>query len=96
MDLKLRAILESLIDQYSMPDQIKKFVEAVQDFKPYIKNERDLVFGWIMGSIETGFISVFFSVVHRTPSKEEMDEVHSIVKRRSIELLRNIERELMR
>jgi len=96
MDHRLLGLFESLIDNYSSPDQIRLFVKAAQDFKPYIKSEGDFVFGWLMGVLEAGFTGLIFSTEKRAPTKEELGEVHSILKRRGIELINRINKEIMR
>jgi len=96
MDDRLRGLFESLIDNYSSPHQIRLFVEAAQDFKPYIKSEGDMVFGWLMGVLESGFTGLIFLTEKRAPTKEELGKAHSILKRRGIALMNTINKKIMR
>ena len=77
-------------------DQVRYLIEAIQQFKPIIKSDKDAIFGWLMGMLEARFLSIFFSIKRRTPKKEELDELHQILKIRSYEVIEVINRELMR
>ena len=46
--------------------------------------------------LEARFLSIFFSSKGRTPRKEELNELHQILKSRSYEIIEVINRELMR
>jgi len=49
-----------------------------------------------MGVLEAGFTGLIFSTEKRAPTKEELGEVHSILKRRGIALMNIINKEIMR
>jgi hypothetical protein len=96
MEPELRDITIKIIDEYLSADQVRYFIEAIQKFKPIIKSDKDAIFGWLMGMLEARFLSIFFSIKRRTPRKEELDELHRILKSRSYEIIEVINRELMR
>lgn len=96
MEPELRGIAEKLIDEYLTIDQVRYFIETVQKFKPIIESDKDAIFGWFMGMLEAGFLSVFYTIKRRTPRKEELAELHRILKRRSYEIIEVINMELMR
>ena len=96
MEPELRGIAKKIIDDYLTADQVRYFIEAIQNFKPIIKSDKDAIFGWLMGSLEARFLSIFFSIKRRAPRKEELNELHQILKSRSYEIIEVINRELMR
>ena len=96
MEPELRGIAEKLIDEYLTTDQVRYLIETVQNFKPIIQSDKDAIFGWLMGMLEAGFLSVLYTSKRRTPRKEELFELHQILKRRSYEIIEVINRELMR
>ena len=96
MEPELRGIANKIIDEYLSADQVRYYIEVIQQFKPIIKSDKDAIFGWLMGMLEARFLSIFFSSKRRTPSKEELNELHHILKSRSYEVIDVINRELMR
>jgi hypothetical protein len=96
MEPELRDITIKIIDEYLTADQVRYLIEAIQKFKPIIKSDKDAIFGWLMGMLEARFLSIFFSIKRRTPRKEELNELHQILKSRSYEIIEVINRELMR
>ena len=96
MEPELRGIVKKIIDEYLTAEQVRYFIEATQQFKPIIKSDKDAIFGWLMGILEARFLSIFFSINRRTPRKEELNELHQILRSRSYEIIEVINRELMR
>jgi hypothetical protein len=96
MEPELRGIANKIIDEYLTADQVCYFIEVTQKYKPIIKSDKDAIFGWFMGMLEARFLSIFFSSKRRTPRKEELNELHRILRRRSYEIIEVINRELMR
>ena len=96
MEPELRGIVKKIIDEHLTADQVRYFIEAIQQFKPIIKSDKDAIFGWLMGMLEARFLSIFFSINRRTPRKEELNEFHQILKSQSYEIIEVINRELMR
>ena len=96
MEPELRDITIKIIDEYLTADQVRYFIEAIQNFKPIIKSDKDAIFGWLMGLLEARFLSIFFSIKRRAPRKEELNELHQILKSRSYEIIEVINREYMR
>jgi len=96
MEPELRGIVKKIIDEHLTADQVRYFIEAIQQFKPIIKSDKDAIFGWLMGMLEARFLSIFFSIKRRTPRKEELNEFHQILKSQSYEIIEVINRELMR
>ena len=96
MEPELRAIAKKIIDEYLTTDQVRYLIEAIQQFKPIIKSEKDAIFGWLMGMLEARFLSIYFSSTRQAPRKEELDELHHILRSRSFEIMDVINRELMR
>ena len=96
MEPELRGIANKIIDEYLSADQVRYYIEVIQQFKPIIKSDKDAIFGWLMGMLEARFLSIFFSSTRQTPRKEELDELHHILRNRSYEIIDVINRELMR
>ena len=96
METELSGIAKKIIDEYLTADQVRYLIEAIQQFKPIIKSDKDAIFGWLMGMLEARFLTIFFSIKRRTPRKEELDVLHQILKSRSYEVIEVINRELMR
>jgi hypothetical protein len=96
MEPELRAIAKKIIDEYLTTDQIRYLIETIQQFKPIIKSDNDAIFGWLMGMLEARFLSIYFSSKGQIPRKEELNELHQILKSRSYEIINVINRELMR
>ena len=96
MEPELRGIANKIIDEYLSADQVRYYIEVIQQFKPIIKSDKDAIFGWLMGMLEARFLSIFFSSTRRTPSKEELNELHHILRSRSYEVIDVINRQLMR
>ena len=96
MEPELRGIAKKIIDEYLTADQARYFIETIQQFKPIIKSDKDAIFGWLMGMLKARFLSIFFSINRRTPRKEELNELHHILKSRSYEIIEVINSELMR
>jgi hypothetical protein len=96
MEPELYGVMKKIIDEHLTSDQVRYFIEAIQKFKPIIKSDKDAIFGWLMGMLEARFLSIFFSIKRRTPRKEELNEIHQILKSRSYEIIEVINRELMR
>jgi succinate dehydrogenase flavin-adding protein (antitoxin of CptAB toxin-antitoxin module) len=96
MEPELRGIAEKIIDEYLTAEQVRYFIEVIQKFKPIIKSDNDVIFGWFMGMLEARFLSIFFLSKRRTLREEELNELHQIFKSRSYEIIEVINRELMR
>ena len=96
MEPELRGIANKIIDEYLSADQVRYYIEVIQQFKPIIKSDKDAIFGWLMGMLEARFLSIFFSIKRRTPRKEELNEFHQILKSQIYEIIEVINRELMR
>ena len=96
MEPELHAITKKIIDEYLTTDQVRYLIEAIQQFKPIIKSDKDTIFGWLMGMLEARFLSIFFLSKRHAPRKEELNEFHQILKSRSYEIIDVINRELMR
>jgi succinate dehydrogenase flavin-adding protein (antitoxin of CptAB toxin-antitoxin module) len=96
MEPELSGIAKKIIDEYLTTDQVRYFIDTIQQFKPIIRSDKDAIFGWLMGMLEARYLSIFFSMKRRTPREEELNEFHQILKNRSYEIIEVINRELMR
>ena len=96
MEQELRGIAIKIIDEYLTADQVRYIIKVIQTFKPLIKSDKDAIFGWLMGMLDARFRLMFFSIKSQTPGKEELDEVHQILRSRSYEIIEVINKELMK
>jgi len=92
LDEETRGYIESRLDQYLQTETVVD-VEWVQNEIP-ISSLRDLALGHVIALMIAFAINSLMFRTQEKPSKEDLEAIRMMVKRRLPELAENIEREL--
>ena len=88
LDSRNKGILEKEIDNTisTIPIFVKKYRDTTMKERLKYKDEADFVLGFVWGKIIFTYIHNFWIKNRRFPSKDEMEEIHLIIERRTREM----------
>ena len=88
LDSKNRGMLEKEVDNTidAIPIFIKKYRDSTMKARLQYRDEADFVLGFTWGKIIFTFVHNFWIKNRRFPSKDEVDEIHLIVEKRTREI----------
>ncbi|HEY7367135.1 MAG TPA: hypothetical protein VH562_01575 [Nitrosopumilaceae archaeon] len=75
-----RDFIDSLIDYYI--SEAQSYKQIAEEYVPEIESVLDTAFGFIAGSVYSGFLQAYKSM-QRTPSLEDIQEFNKILKDRA-------------
>lgn len=96
MEHKLRGMIEKLVDDYLKSEAIQPIITLVKDLDVLLTNEEEVVFGYVLGILDSGFSGIVFASAQRIPTRKERDEFYEILKRRCLEINEVIQIEYMK
>jgi hypothetical protein len=85
MDALLRGICEKYIDELIEPAQVSKLFNLVEILDIPNELRMNFVLGYLLGSLNSHLESYCLAILNRLPSNEEINSMHSILKRRMSE-----------
>lgn len=88
LDSKNRGTLEKEVDNTidAIPIFLKKYRDSTMKARLQYRDEADFVLGFAWGKIIFTFVHNFWIKNRRFPSKDEVDEIHLIVEKRTREI----------
>ena len=88
LDSKNRGLLEKEIDNTidAIPIFVKKYRDSTMKTRLQYRDEADFVLGFVWGKIIFTFVHNFWIKNRRFPSKDEVEEIHLIIERKTREM----------
>ena len=79
MEDEIRGSIENTIDTFSSPEQVEIAINFIRNYTPVITNERDAVFGFILGVLSMAFSSFFTELKGKSPSGQDFVQLMEIL-----------------
>jgi hypothetical protein len=84
-----KEFINSLIEYYI--SESESYKQIAENFLPEVESIQDTVFGIITGCVYSGFLQTYQNQ-QQTPSLEDMNEFHQIIKKKAILIIKSISR----
>ena len=86
MEALLRGIIEKCIEQALKPEQMEASIMIFREFTPIIESKEDAMFGFVVGRMVEGFMSIMHTSYKRKATTEEWNEFCEMLNRRAEEI----------
>lgn len=92
MEISLKGILETLIDDLTAEEGLTTAFVLIRSFKPLVRSEQDAVFGYIFAVALSFFAEYYYTKYKRKANTSEIETFQKMLEERSYIIMSKIQK----